>query len=100
MDDKPRKLFGLKPIKIVFALEYVLQGIANPFQGITYQPFFKHFRYNYGLSEAATQTYFSKSYLAWSFKPVLGFFIDAFGKTKVLLTVLLTTAAFFYFFTP
>ncbi|OGL44312.1 MAG: hypothetical protein A2161_22580 [Candidatus Schekmanbacteria bacterium RBG_13_48_7] len=95
-----KKLFGLNPIKIVFAMEYVLQGIANPFQGITYQPFFKHFRYDYGLSEAATQNLFSKSYLAWSFKPLLGFLIDAFGKTKVLLTILLSFSVIFYFITP
>jgi len=51
----------MNPLKMVFAMEYVLQGLANPFQGITYQPFYRHFRYDYGLSEAATQGMFSKS---------------------------------------
>ena len=57
----PRKLFGVNPIKWVFALEYMMQGLANPFQGLTYQPFFKHLRFDYGLSEAATQTLFARS---------------------------------------
>jgi hypothetical protein len=26
----------IDPLKVVFALGYVLQGVANPFQGITY----------------------------------------------------------------
>ena len=90
----------MNPLKLVFAMEYVLQGLANPFQGITYQPFFRHLRYHYGLSEAATQTLFSKSYLAWSFKPIMGFFIDAFGKTKVILAFLLTLSVGFYLLTP
>ena len=63
----------LRTLKTVFAMGYVLQGLANPFQGITYQSFFKHFHFDYGLSEAATQDMFANSYLAWSFKPVLGF---------------------------
>lgn len=95
-----RTIFGYNPFKVLFAMEYVLQGIANPFQGITYQPFFNHFRYDYGLSEAATQQLFSRSYLAWSFKPVLGFFMDAFGKTKVVMAFLLSTAVLFFLLTP
>lgn len=87
-------------MKLLFAMEYILQGLANPFQGITYQPFFKHFRYDYGLTEAATQRLFSQSYLAWSFKPIIGFFMDAFGKTKVILTFLLGGAIIFYLITP
>jgi MFS family permease len=96
----PRKLFGVNPIKWVFALEYMLQGLANPFQGLTYQPFFKHLRFDYGLSEAATQTLFARSYLAWSFKPVLGFFIDAYGRTRTILILLLGMGVFGYLFTP
>ncbi len=95
-----KAVFGLNPFKVLFATEYVLQGLANPFQGITYQSFFRHFRLNYGLSEAATQNMFSRSYLAWSFKPVIGFLMDASGKTKVTLTFLLVGGAFFYLFTP
>lgn len=95
-----RTILGINPLKMVFAMEYVLQGLANPFQGITYHPFFRHFRFHYGLTEAATQNYFSKSYLAWSFKPIIGFFIDAFGKTKVILTFLLSSAIIFYLLTP
>lgn len=95
-----RTLFGVHPLKIVFALEYVLQGLANPFQGLTYQPFFRHFRFDYGLSEAATQGLFAKSYLAWSFKPVLGFFIDAYGRTRTLLVALLGAAALGYLLAP
>lgn len=95
-----RKIFGIHPLKIVFAMEYVLQGLANPFQGITYQPFFRHFRTDYGLSEAATQGFFSKSYLAWSFKPLLGFLIDAYGRTKVTLLVLLSLGALGFLLTP
>src|SRR3954467_10508606 len=96
----PRKLFGVNPIKWVFALEYMMQGLANPFQGLTYQPFFKHLRFDYGLSEAATQTLFARSYLAWSFKPVLGFFIDAYGRTRTILILLLGLGVLGYLFTP
>lgn len=95
-----RKLLGVAPIKWVFALEYVMQGLANPFQGITYQPFFAHFRHHYGLTEAATQSLFAQSYLAWSFKPVLGFFIDAYGRTRTIMVVLLTLGALGYLLTP
>jgi len=94
------KRSAFNPLKLVFALEYVLQGLGNPFQGITYQPFFRHFRYDYGLSEAATQNLFSKSYLAWSFKPLLGFVIDAYGRTKTILLTLLSLAVVFYLLTP
>jgi len=97
---KGRPIFGINPLKVLFAMEYVLQGLANPFQGITYQSFFRHFRFDYGLSEAATQNFFSRSYLAWSFKPVIGFFMDAYGKTRVVLTFLLLSGAAFYFLTP
>lgn len=95
-----RRIFGVHPLKFVFAMEYVLQGIGNPFQGITYQPFFRHFRVDYGLSEAATQGYFSKSYLAWSFKPLLGFLIDAYGKTRTVLILLLSLGALGFLLTP
>ena len=97
---KARTLFGVAPIKVVFAMEYVLQGLANPFQGITYQPFFRHFRFDYGLSEAATQGLFSKSYLAWSFKPLIGFLIDAYGRTRTILTLLLTMVTAGYLLVP
>lgn len=88
------------PIKWVFALEYMMQGLANPFQGITYQPFFSHFRHHYGLTEAATQNMFAQSYLAWSFKPVLGFFIDAYGKTRTIMVALLSAGVVGYLLTP
>jgi len=45
-------------MKVLFAMEYVLQGLANPFQGITYHSFFRHFHFTYGVSEAATQSFF------------------------------------------
>jgi MFS family permease len=95
-----RRIFGMNPLKVLFAMEYVLQGLANPFQGITYQSFFKHFRFDYGLSEAATQQLFSRAYLAWSFKPLIGFLMDAYGKTKVVLAFLLLSGAGFYLLTP
>ncbi len=95
-----KRLLGIHPLKWVFALEYVLQGMANPFQGITYQPFFGHFKFEYGLSEAATQKYFAQSYLAWSFKPILGFFIDAYGRTRTLLLFLLGASAIGFVLTP
>ena len=98
--DEGKPLFGIKPIKALFAAEYVLQGLANPFQGITYQPFLTHFRQTYGLTEAAAQNYFSQSYLAWSFKPILGFLVDAFGRTRTLLVVLLGVATIFFAVTP
>jgi hypothetical protein len=91
---------GRRALKWVFALEYMLQGLANPFQGITYQPFFRHFHFHYGLSEADTQRLFSKSYLAWSFKPIIGFLIDAYGRTRTLLIGLLGFAALGYLLTP
>lgn len=95
-----RRIFGVAPIKLVFALEYMMQGLANPFQGITYQPFFAHFRHHYGLTEAATQGLFAQSYLAWSFKPVLGFFIDAYGKTRTVMVALLSAGVLGYLLTP
>ena len=95
-----RKFFGIAPIKVVFAMEYVLQGLANPFQGITYQSFFRHFRFDYGLSEAATQGLFSKSYLAWSFKPLIGFLIDAYGRTRTILILLLLMVTLGYLLVP
>ncbi len=100
-DTPPMKtIFGWNPFKVLFAMEYVLQGLANPFQGITYQSFFRHFRFNYGLTEAATQNMFSRSYLAWSFKPLIGFLMDAFGKTKIALLFLLGSGVLFYIMTP
>ncbi len=98
--DRGRTIFGINPMKVLFAMEYVLQGLANPFQGITYHSFFKHFRFDYGLTEAATQQLFSRSYLAWSFKPIIGFLMDAYGKTKVVLAFLLLSGAAFYLLTP
>jgi hypothetical protein len=95
-----RKFLGGSPLKWVFALEYVMQGLANPFQGITYQPFFRHFHLTYGMTEAATQSLFAKSYLAWSFKPLLGFFIDAYGRTRTLLLGLLSLAVLGFLIAP
>ena len=95
-----RRIFGIRPILLLFAAEYVMQGIANPFQAMTYQPFFKHFHGHYGLDEAATQGLFARSYLAWSFKPVIGFVVDALGKTKLILLALLGTATLFFAVSP
>jgi len=95
-----KKTFHMNPMKVLFAMEYVLQGLANPFQGITYQSFFRHFRFDYGLTEAETQMFFSKSFLAWSFKPVIGFLMDAIGKTKLIMIFLLLSGAAVYILTP
>ena len=97
---KQKKVFGMNPMKVLFAMEYVLQGLANPFQGITYQPFFKHFRFDYGMTAAETQMFFSKSFLAWSFKPAIGFLMDAIGKTKLVMIFLLLSGAAMYLLTP
>ena len=99
-ETKRKTIFGMNAMKVLFAMEYVLQGLANPFQGITYQSFFKHFRFHYGMTEAATQMLFSKSYLAWSFKPVIGFLMDAVGKTKLIMIFLLLSGALLYLLTP
>ena len=96
-EEKRRRI---DPLKIVFALGYVLQGIANPFQGLTYQPFTAHLSTYYGLGEGATQSLFAKSYLAWSFKPIIGFLIDAYGRTRTLLIGLLALAALGFLVTP
>jgi MFS family permease len=95
-----KTIMGLNPMKVLFAMEYVLQGLANPFQGITYHSFFRHFHFTYGMTEAATQGFFSKSYLAWSFKPIIGFFMDAYGKTRIVLIFLLLSGAGLYFLIP
>ncbi len=97
---KKKTILGLNPTKVLFAMEYFLQGIAHPFQGITYHSFFRHFHFTYGMTEAATQGFFSKSYLAWSFKPIIGFFMDAYGKTRVVLIFLLLSGAGLYLLTP
>ena len=97
---KKKTILGMKPIKVLFAMEYVLQGVANPFQGITYHSFFKHFHFTYGMTEAATQMFFSKAYLAWSFKPIIGFFMDAYGKTRTVLIFLLLSGAGLYLLIP
>jgi len=91
---------GLDPLKVVFALAYVMQGLANPFQGVTTLPFLRHLQHGYGLSEGAAQDLFAKSYLAWSFKPVIGFLIDAYGRTRTLLIGLLGFASLGYLLTP
>ena len=42
---KKKTIMGMNPMKVLFAMEYVLQGIVNPFQGINtlasyhYHPF-------------------------------------------------------------
>ncbi len=97
---KKKTIMGLNPLKVLFAMEYFLQGVANPFQGITYHSFFRHFHFTYGMSEAATQGLFSKSYLAWSFKPIIGFFMDAYGKTRIVLIFLLLSGVGLYLLTP
>jgi MFS family permease len=78
----------------------VMQGLSNPFQGVTVQPFFRHFHHHYGLTEAATQSMFAQAYLAWSFKPLLGFLVDAYGRTRTLMIGLLLAASFGYLITP
>ncbi len=98
MSDAKRR--RIDPLKVVFALGYMLQGLANPFQGITYQSFYRHLHVHYGLSEGDTQRLFAKSYLAWSFKPIIGFLIDAYGRTRTLLLGLLGFAALGYLVTP
>jgi MFS family permease len=96
----PTKQRNARAMKWVFALEYVMQGLSNPFQGVTVQPFFRHFHLHYGLTEAATQSMFAQAYLAWSFKPLLGFLVDAYGRTRTLMIGLLLAAAFGYLVTP
>jgi len=97
---KKKTIMGMNPIKVLFAMEYFLQGIANPFQGITYHSFFRHFHFTYGMTEAATQGFFSKAYLAWSFKPIIGFFMDAYGKTRTVLIFLLLSGVGLYVLIP
>jgi MFS family permease len=98
MTDRERA--RIEPLKVVFALAYVMQGLANPFLGITTQSFFRHLHMGYGLSEGDTQRLFAKSYLAWSFKPIIGFMIDAYGRTRAVLIALLGLAALGYLLTP
>jgi MFS family permease len=86
-------------LKVVFALEYMMQGLANPWQGVTYQPIFRIFK-GFGLEEGAIQGLHSKSYLAWAFKPVLGFLIDAYGRTKTILILLLSMSVLGFLLTP
>ena len=96
MTSEPRRK-GIDPLKVVFALGYVLQGLANPFQGdhvpAVHAPPAARF---YGLSEGAAQDLFAKSYLAWSFKPIIGFLVDAYGRTRTMLIGLLGFAALGY----
>jgi MFS family permease len=96
---EPRRK-GIDPLKVVFALAYVMQGLANPFQGVTTLPFLRHLQRGYGLTEGAAQDLFAKSYLAWSFKPIIGFLVDAYGRTRTLLIGLLGFAALGYLLTP
>jgi len=51
-ETKEKTIFGMNPMKVLFPMEYVFQGLANPFQGITYQPFSRHFRFDYGMTAA------------------------------------------------
>jgi len=90
----------IDPLKVVFALAYVMQGLANPFQGVTTLPFLRHLQHGHGLSEGAAQDLFAKSYLAWTFKPIIGFLIDAYGRTRTLLIGLLGFAALGYLLAP
>jgi len=95
-----KSLLSMNPLKLIFAMGYILQGLANPFEGITYQSFFKHFRYDYGISESGVQNLYSQTYLAWSFKPLIGFLMDAYGRTKATLIILLLLSTGFYITTP
>ncbi len=52
------------------------------------------------MTAADTQMYFSKSYLAWSFKPLIGFLMDAIGKTKLIMIFFLLSGAAMYVLTP
>ena len=90
----------IDPLKIVFALGYVMQGLANPFQGITTLSFLRHLQQGYGLGEGEASRLFAKSYLAWSFKPIIGFLVDAYGRTRTILIGLLGLAALGYLLTP
>jgi MFS family permease len=90
----------IDPLKVVFALGYVMQGLANPFQGITTLSFLRHLQQGYGLGEGEASRLFGKSYLAWSFKPVIGFLVDAYGRTRTLLIGLLGLAAIGYLLSP
>jgi hypothetical protein len=90
----------IDPLKVVFALGYVLQGVANPWQGITYQPFIDHISKHYGLGAGRAQDFFGYSYLAWSFKPIIGFLVDAYGRTRTLLIGLLAVATLGYLVAP
>jgi hypothetical protein len=90
----------IDPLKVVFALGYMLQGLASPFQGITILPFYDHLHVHYGLGAGALQQLFAKSYLAWSFKPIIGFLFDAYGRTRTLLIGLLALAAAGFLVTP
>ncbi|HEY7376261.1 MAG TPA: hypothetical protein VIF57_29130 [Polyangia bacterium] len=99
MASEPKRK-GIDPLKVVFALGYVLQGIANPFQGITYQPFIAHLGKFYGLGEGAAQSLYAKSYLAWSFKPIIGFLIDAYGRTRTILLGVLAFATLGFLLAP
>ena len=90
----------IDPLKVVFALGYVLQGVANPWQGITYQPFIDHISKHYGLGAGRAQDFFGYSYLAWSFKPIIGFLVDAYGRTRTLLIGLLAIATLGYLVAP
>ena len=90
----------IDPLKVVFALGYVLQGVANPFQGITFQPFIDHLGKHYGLGAGRAQDLFGYSYLAWSFKPIIGFLVDAYGRTRTLLIGLLAIATLGYLVAP
>jgi hypothetical protein len=96
---EPRRK-GIDPLKVVFALAYVLQGIANPFQGITYQPFIAHLSGFYGLGEGGAQSLYAKSYVAWSFKPIIGFLIDAYGRTRTILLGVLAFATLGFLLAP
>src|SRR5262245_52534136 len=91
---------GRRALKWVFALEYMLQGLVNPFLGITNQPFFRHLRFGYGLGESDVQRLVARSYLAWSFKPIIGFLIDAYGRTRTLLIITLSFTSLGFLLTP
>ncbi len=91
---------SVNPIKALFAMEYVLQGAANPFFGITYLPILFHFIDHYGLSDAKTQSLFSYIYLAWGFKPIIGFIFDAIAKIKLSIVSLMVFCSVFWFIVP
>ncbi len=70
---KQKTIFGMNPMKVLFAMEYVLQGLANPFRGswagAALQFVGLFWAWGLDLISSLIITFLRKAFLDWKYKP-------------------------------